>query len=315
MVRCFHTYAPALTPAPCPENPRLPGGSGEPISSRTRYPMFARLFTFCIILVSFVRPVLAAPTPAPPLQTPLQYSYCGLKIAVLDILDGTATGRTFAVALQATGGMGKASGSLAFYVGDDRYEARFHDIVAPGPDQSLNLATPLVVQFPAAVGIDGAYVASLDAPTPGACDIGNVWSPTTLPRMASGPMVVSPPFDRVRFDAEAALLPRTLAVLAARDPHPSCANPYQPPRTLQAAQPDYPEIARLQGDSGRYIEAVTVDPTGGVADVHLYAATARNHLLEVEALHSAQSSTFQAGLFRCKPVYGTYFFTVTFSYN
>ncbi len=95
-------------------------------------------------------------------------------------------------------------------------------------------------------------------------------------------------------------------------PRPSCAVPNVEPTTLNAADADYPDIAREQGAVGSTAVKVTLDATGRVVDASINKS-AGNAALDQSALKAARASTYQPEVVNCVKTAGSYLFRVDFS--
>jgi TonB family protein len=278
--------------------------------------MLLRAWSICLLFAILGGVAKADPRTPPPLSAaaPTESRECSKAIGKLLNLDGTeGLARDYAVALHEAGDLpgGTESGTLAFYIGNDLYAASFRNVAVAAWAQSLNEATPIVIQFPSAVHIDAAYVASLGAVTPAPCDIGYVWHDSGSTNLeAESVLNVQPPFDIARFEQLAQTLPPTPATLTAREPVPSCDTPNAIPLPVNLESPIYPADARKAKWHGTYRVALTLDTHGAVTWTRLFAASARHAELEALAVQAAWDSTFQPEIFRCNAVPGIYLFQV-----
>jgi TonB family protein len=276
-----------------------------------------RALSLCLLIAVLGGVGKADPLTPPPLSAtaPSEPHECSKAIGKVYNLDGTAAlARVYVVALHEDGELpgGTESGTLAFYVGNDRYEAPFRNAAVAAWAQSLNEATPIVIQFPSAVHIDAAYVASLGAVTPAPCDIGYVWHDWVSDLKGAIVPNLQPPFDLARFEQVAQTLPPTPATLAAREPAPSCDPANAIPLPVNIESPTFPADARKAKWHGTYHVALTLDSHGAVTWTRLYAASTRHAELEALALQAAWDSTFQPEIFRCNAVPGIYLFEADF---
>jgi hypothetical protein len=143
----------------------------------------ASLMAFALVLLSWTS-AGADESPAP-VSSEL---YCPIAVAAVVPVDTdandekTATAAptiTIALLLSAYRADGKkslASGTIAIFVGDERYDVPFADAVAVGRYEDLRAATPIVVRFPGRAAPTGAYVAALDGAGGGRCGVGNAWT-------------------------------------------------------------------------------------------------------------------------------------------
>jgi hypothetical protein len=246
-----------------------------------------------LTLTSFGGPARAqlAPTPAP-------LEYCPFHVAEVEGLDREPqVSQNYAIALESEFAQGPATGTLVFYVGNDRYEAPFDGAAASVRGESPNEATPVVVQFPSAVHIDAAYVGSLDLPVTGYCDPANVWLPDDV-----GPSMTVVPFDRDRFRKAAAHSHAADASLARRESTPSCDRPNV------AAHPAQTESGTAALAQVLQKSALTPSDTIAASKILLSKAS---HVAQEHALHEALDGAYVAERFRCEPVASTYIYTYT----
>jgi TonB family protein len=276
-----------------------------------------RAWSLCLLFAIAGGVAKADPLTPPPLSAaaPTESRECSKSIGKLQNLDGTeALARVYAIALNEDGDLpgGTESGTLAFYVGDDLYVASFQNVAVAAWAQSLNEATPIVIQFPSAVHIDAAYVASLGAVIPAPCDIGYVWHNSGEQAKEAIVPSLQPSFDLARFEQLAQTLPPTPAILAAQEPAPSCDTPNAIPLPVNLESPTYPADARKAKWHGTYRVALTLDAHGAVTWTRLFAASDRHAELETLAVQAGWDSTFQPEIFRCNAVPGIYLFQVEF---
>jgi TonB family protein len=99
-------------------------------------------------------------------------------------------------------------------------------------------------------------------------------------------------------------VPDTLAIVA-------CANPDRNARAVAVDPLRYPDFARMQGQTGLALIAVSLDERGSVQNVAVYKSSGASSLDE-SALTSARKSTYEPGLHSCLPVPGTYLFRAEF---
>lgn len=95
-------------------------------------------------------------------------------------------------------------------------------------------------------------------------------------------------------------------------PTPACANPNVDATTVNAAEADYPDIAREQGVVGSAAVKVTLDATGHVVDVSINKS-AGNPALDQSALKAARASTYSPEIVNCVKTAGSYLFRVDFT--
>ncbi|HTV72634.1 MAG TPA: hypothetical protein VME66_02875 [Candidatus Acidoferrales bacterium] len=240
-----------------------------------------------------------APTPSP-------LEYCPFHVAEVEGLDrAPEVSQNYAIALESEFAQGLASGTLVFYVGNDRYEASFASATASVRGDSPNEATPVVVQFPAAVHIDAAYVGALQLPVAGYCDPANVWLPAD-----PGDTTAVIPFDRDRFRKAAAHLPAIDASLVQREPAPSCDHPdvaAHPVETVSGAAA-LAQVLQKSAAPPSVVIAIALTAGDSIAASKVLASTA-SHAAQERALHDALSESYVTERFRCEPVASTYIYT------
>ncbi len=93
---------------------------------------------------------------------------------------------------------------------------------------------------------------------------------------------------------------------------PKCAVPNVEPTTLNAAEADYPDIARQQGVVGTAAVKVTLDAGGHVGGAEI-SKSAGNAALDQAAVKAARASTYKAEVVNCVPTAGSYLFRVDFT--
>jgi hypothetical protein len=252
---------------------------------------------------------LTSPAQAQLAPTPSPLEYCPFHVAVVEGLDREPqVSQNYAVALESEFAQGNASGTLVFYAGNDRYEASFENVAASVRGESVNEATPVVVHLPSAVHVDGAYVASVEAPIAGYCTPGNVWLPEEVGMDAT---VLH--FDPARFRKAAARVQSITATLAQRESAPNCDHPNVAAHLQSQATFDVAALAQeLQKDASAPAVAVAVAlaPSGVIAATKVIVSNG-NHALEEHAVHEALQTSYVAEHFRCQPVTSTYIFTST----
>ena len=91
----------------------------------------------------------------------------------------------------------------------------------------------------------------------------------------------------------------------------ACAHPNVQATTLQAAEPDMPQIAQQQGISGTVTIQVSLDTTGHVTAAKVLSTPSA--LLNNAALQAARNSKFQPAIQDCKAIAADYTFLVEFT--
>jgi TonB family protein len=244
----------------------------------------------------------AAPSPAAP-PAAEEAGWCNVAVGVVTAPSATK----LAFGLTTLARSGRASGTLSIFTGTGRYDVRFTDAVVPHVlgDGNDHTATPIVVQFDRPISVLAAAVTGLATPTSVPCK--PLYSPYSR-RAAIGWTHVEP---IATFEQRAA----AAAPLKAPAPVPYapavCEQPYTQPTTVNAFEPQIPEIAYVQKWKGDTTVLVTVDVDGRAVDAQVERSSGHAELDDV-ALYAARRSSFKAGTFDCAPVVGTYLFLVSF---
>jgi TonB family protein len=105
--------------------------------------------------------------------------------------------------------------------------------------------------------------------------------------------------------------PAPTATVAPTATPPACANPNRLATATEKVTPDMPEIAREMGATGTAQIKVTLDANGTVTAVAVFKST-NNKALDQAALQAAQQSKYAPEIHNCRPVGGSYLYTVTF---
>jgi hypothetical protein len=258
----------------------------------------------CVLIATASAPgAFAQSTPVPETAD----GPCSVRVAAVAPLD--ASEAVWAVVVEPTvAGSGVLSGSLALFTSRDRrYDVRFENGV-------IRSDAPLVLtyRFPAAVVITGAYVATLDTPSPGPCSIVAPW-------------VAKVPSDAL---ADHGIAAATVAgandALPVTDPGRAdpltCRVPTGPAHIVRA---EPPEVTFFDGNGGMPEGSITVQvvvtPDGHAFDVHLDRVEgnldelASGTTFKQTVLRAAMKSTYAAATFRCRPMIGIayYHFQIT----
>lgn len=104
----------------------------------------------------------------------------------------------------------------------------------------------------------------------------------------------------------------TPAPTATPAPKPACAVPNADATTVNAAEAEYPEVARQQGAVGSAAIKVTLDAAGHVTSVDL-SKSAGNASLDEAAKRAARASTYSPEIVSCVKTAGSYLFRVDFT--
>lgn len=240
-------------------------------------------------------------TSSPTASAPL--TYCPLNAYVRELDDSRTR---YAVSFRALE-TGRASGTVALWAGDRRFDVPFRDAVALDSRDAISPETSFTVRFPAPTELDGAVVTAIDeGGTLRPCD---PWfSPWVRPaRTAPDYRTAAQRTTDERFLSRARAATAISAPPAISDPV-TCATPTRSPRTIRAVEPDRPR------SSGTGIATVLVllDPTDKVTWVRILRS-AGDRRLDDAALAAASRSEYQGQIFRCRHVMGGYLFTVEFN--
>ena len=245
-------------------------------------------------------PVPSATQTASPAVAAL--TYCPLSTSVR-VLDYTRT--RYAVSFRALE-TGRASGTLALWAGDRRYDVPFHDVVALDSRDRISPETGFVVRFAAPTMLDGAVVTAIDnGGTLRPCD---PWFAPWVPAARSGPdgRTTEERTAEDRFLSRARAAVAIDAQPAIADPT-TCSTPNRPAHTVYAVSPDRPSPIL----TGVAVVMVLLDPPDKITGARI-ETTSGNRSLDLVALSAARRSEFQGQIFRCRHVMGGYLFSVEF---
>jgi TonB family protein len=247
---------------------------------------------------------------------------CAVYVAHAERLDDA--GSRYAFALQTFADGRTVTGTLALFTQGARYDVPFASALAPGISAG-GTPSPVVVQFPGPVRLDGAYVAVAGGercsapyqPWVGsdndAVRIGSVM--TGRPRPPRLPDDVSP--NRARWDAFRTLAAAAAAPLSAGAPVTlaplACKQPARAATTVHAAEPDVPTQAINRGASGVARVLVLLDARGALTGAQVVSSSL-DRALDASALDAAKRAEFRPAIFRCEAVAGAYIFTVGFGF-
>lgn len=92
----------------------------------------------------------------------------------------------------------------------------------------------------------------------------------------------------------------------------ACKVPTADAHVTNAVEPDYPEVARQQGATGRAEIKVTLTATGAVGEVAVFKSSG-NAALDLAAETAAKASTYAPQIVDCKAVGGSYRFSADFT--
>jgi len=261
--------------------------------------------TIAVVLVLTAWMRAGANEPPPPASSDM---YCAIAVAAAVPIETsmkdsdpeagppTITIAFFLATHRADGKKSFASGTLAIFVGEERYNVPFADAVAVARPEELAAATPIVVRFQDGSAPTGAYIAALGGAGGVRCSIGNPW---TFGRRVG--------VDTSVLRAAAQGAPVTEAPSPVLDPAPSCPQPNQDVIVTYPALPVIP--AGIQGQEGIAQVTVFVGANSQIVDASIYRSSGMP-LLDRAALDSALGSKYRAEMFRCRPVAGTYLYRV-----
>ena len=166
---------------------------------------------------------------------------------------------------------------------------------------------------------DQGSSAGTDA-TPANATVDTTASTTTSGTTTSaGAATAAPATTGSTTNGAAAAPENTTATVAAADQQPQAdATPVYAPevvvdaRFIHQAQPDYPEVAKVQNAQGTAVVFATVGPNGKVISTRIDQSTG-NKLLDQAALTAAHQSSFQPPQINGKPATETYRLVYTFT--
>jgi TonB family protein len=245
----------------------------------------------------------APSTPASPAAVPTP-AWCPLSTRVRD-LDETHT--RYAVSFRSLE-TGRASGTVALWAGDRRYDVAFHNVVALDTRDRISPETSITVRFSAPTVLDGAVVTALDDGSGSRpCE------PWFAPWVPNAPQLPGRQMRQERTDEDRFLM-RARAATPVDAPTPvtdpaTCTTPYRLGRTVSAAVPGRPPTAPM---SGFVVVLVLIDPSDKVVGARIQRSSGDKGL-DNTALSAAQRSDFQGQIFRCRHVMGGYLFSVEFN--
>jgi hypothetical protein len=247
--------------------------------------------------------VSAQTAPASPVAVPTP-AWCPLSTRVRD-LDDTHT--RYAVSFRSLE-TGRASGTVALWAADRRYDVPFHNVVALDSRDRISPETSLTVRFSAPTVLDGAVVTALDDGSGSRpCEPWFApWVPNA-PQLPGG-QTRQERTDEDRFVMRARAATPTDAPAPVPDPL-TCTTPNRPGRTVRAAEPGRPPSAPM---SGLAVVMVLIDQSDKVIGARIQRSAGDVGLNNV-ALSAAQRSEYQGQIFRCHRVVGAYLFTVEFN--
>lgn len=277
---------------------------------RNAAPILVSLLAIHVMLLASVD--ASAQTAPPPSATPAPIAptpagWCPLSIDVRE-LDYTRT--RFAVSLTSLD-IGRASGTVALWAGDRRYDVPFHNVVAVDSRVPWKPQVAVVVRFPEPIALDGAVVTAID--DGGGMRPCDPWySPWIAPaRLGISVQAADESQEGARIAALFLAAARTMAPVEAPTPVADplrCTTPYRAARTVHEFEPETPGAA----GAGTAVVHVLLDPSDKISSVRISHSSGRRALDEI-ALRAARLSEFQGQIFRCRHVMGSYLFSIEFS--
>jgi hypothetical protein len=257
--------------------------------------------------------VIAAPQATIAESTPAPGSgetACGVRVAFVTPLDAHAMLQ--AVVLEGVSGASALAGSVALFTSANRrYDVPFDGSSAGASDADAPLV--VLVRFPAGATITGAYVASLAGTPPLACGLGDPWTagmaPDDAATRAIAAALAEPFFDR-----------NAVAVAGPGVPDPlPCRTRFSAARIVHEVPPAlsfFADAADLP--HGTISVRVVVGADGHAFDAHIDRAndtmneTAAGTTIESTAVEAAMHSTYAPATFRCRPIRGIAYYTITY---
>ncbi len=220
-----------------------------------------------------------------------------------------------------------ASGTLALYQGDTRYDVRFENAAIASRRTAGSTATPIVVRFAQPVALDAAVVTELGDPAPRRCDplfspwvpqapetrqIGRIMARLSPPRPGPAPAPqLEDPTLWSSFRSAASIAPAVEPQHQETEAHPSCARPATVATTTHAVEPEYPDEAIARRVTGTAQVLVTLDENSRIVDATIGRSSGFKPL-DDSARAAAQGAEFRTATFRCRPVAGTFWFVIEF---
>ncbi len=267
-----------------------------------------RSITLLAVMAAALVPVHAqtaspAPSPSP------DGGFCPVFPFIVERLDSAGT--RWRVALQTYVEASVASGTVALYDGDRRYDIPFHRAKVADLRQPSIIPTPIVVAFGAPVHIDAAVVTALGDP-PEPCE--SVYAPYNSAIKGSGGGFDPYPGRGqlvARLRRAAASAPAIAAPAPVDEPLPaSCQHPTIPAMTINPVAPDMPPMAEVQLRSGVVMVLVTLGPDDRIIAARVEATS--SSIFNASALAATRASRFRSETFRCRKAYASYFFSVDY---
>lgn len=260
----------------------------------------AVLLAFSVSLRALAQPASSQPSPAATDQ-----ALCLALLENLTPLDPAPgdVATTYAMSLSSLNDApGVASGTVALFTGDQRYEVPFKGATVRGDLQKDVAATPIVVRFPRPIHVSRAYVSSLVAPSGGPC------SPLSTP--ASWKIEAETPAHIAFMQAARALHPAAAPAGVHAEPA-QCAGPDRDAATKVAVAPAVPSMASQQGATGTAQIAVILTDDARVVGVKVFRSSG-NWLLDDAALAGALKSSYQTEIRNCLAIGGIYIYRAEF---
>lgn len=258
--------------------------------------------SFAILLTTIVSADTRATATASPAEVPCSVTagYSSIKARPNDVI----------FTLWSDDEAGLATGTLDFYVGNNRYTVPFTDAVAADYRSSKHQPTAIGVHFDAPTTADSAYVATLDGkPCP-------IHEPFVSQRIQIGQLPEDPDETIVNnfpkwkpildgIAAAAQTMPAPAPELVAA---PACDHPYVHSKTTWDG-----DVRRPIGGTmtGLVYVTVAIRSDGSLAGTRVDAGF-RESAYNIAATQAAKKSRFAAEIYRCEPVSGVYHYLVYF---
>lgn len=108
------------------------------------------------------------------------------------------------------------------------------------------------------------------------------------------------------------LVPALITVARVSTAGKPCPVRYRSAFTTAPVAPRYPTLAREQSATGVAFVRVDLDVDGSVAGTSIFRSSG-NQMLDASAMDAARGSAYNAEIFRCEPISGSYIFRAEFS--
>ncbi len=264
-----------------------------------------------VVITSLPSGVCATPTPAPAVTPEPEICPISVLVSPLKGQPGVAV-----FSLWADGTAGVATGSIVAYAGGLRYTIPFAKAIAADIRRSAVLPTPIPVRFPTATSVESAYVSALGTDE---CPIREPYESAALTGVVQ---TDGPPAPVSYVDWSTAWVAfQKRAAEAVAEPAPAgepadaltCTKPYARQHLLRGENPIVPPIAQQRGEAGTVTIRVSIAADGSLLGARVDLITrGLDEFVIRAALEAARKTTYAPGIYRCRPVGGTYLFLVQF---